>query len=268
MSFSKSDIDKLLGLISKGDIETLKSEEFDQFQYQGFDPMKIVQSLLKTKTEESIGDEQFKTEVYQMVAIGIIKGSVNDHNLAKMSDVGKTTIDSLLKKYKIQKGGGKGKSSSVITFPRIMATFPDVAVRMTQVIGAKEFSGGPMLSSRLPSCMKVQVFPSVIPRHLEANVKRMLLMANLCYTIDQSTQISQLKDPDLKKIAAVQENFTAIGHQSPVPDSATRITVFKSLKIEENYDLIQSVLKDYVEKIDPTYKIPSESVFRQYISSL
>lgn len=268
MSFTKVELDSLLSLISKGDIAALKSEDYDQFQYQGFDPMRIVQGLLKVKKDESVDDDQFKSDVYQMIAIGIIKGSVNDHNLTKMSDGGKTSINALLKKYGIQKGGGRGKASSVITFPRVMATFPDIAVRMVSVIGAKEFSGGPMLSSRLPSYLKVQVFPSVVPRSLNSDVKDMLLMANLCYTIDQSTQISQLKDPDLKLLASTQSNFTAIGHQSIVPNSVTRLEVFKSLNIDSDYDSIHAVIKDYIEKIDPTFKIPDKAKFVKEITSM
>lgn len=268
MSFSKTDIDNLLSLISKGEIETLKAEDYDQFQYQGFDPMRILQSLMKVKRDENVDDNQFKTDIYQMIAVGIIKGSVNDHNITKMSDTGKASIDALIKKYGVQKGGGRGKPASVITFPRAMATFPDVAVRMISVIGAKDFSGGPMQSSRLPQYMKIQVFPAIIPRNLESNVKKMLLMANLCYTIDQSTQISQLKDPDLKQLALVQGNFTIIGHQSPVPSSDTRLSVFKSLKIEEDYDSIYEVLKEYISKIDPTYITPSKNSFETQIKAI
>jgi hypothetical protein len=268
MSFTKAELDNLLTLISKGDIAALKSEEFDQFQYIGFDPMRIVQSLLRVKNDEKIDDDQFRTDVYKMIAIGIIKGSVNDHNITKMSDTGKNDINALLKKYGIQKGGGRGKASSVITFPRVMATFPDIAVRMVGVIGAKEFNGGPMLSSRLPNYLKVQVFPSVVPRNLNSSVKQMLLMANLCYTIDQSTQISQLKDPDLKSLAATQSNFTNIGHQSPVPNSLTRLTVFKSLNIDEDYDSIMSVIKDYIEKIDPTFIAPDKTAFVKEIRAI
>jgi len=268
MSFTKAELDSLLSLISKGDITALKSEDFDQFQYQGFDPMRIVQSLLKVKKDENVDDNQFKADVYQMIAIGIIKGSVNDHNLTKMSDAGKVSINNLLKKYDIQKGGGRGKAASVITFPRVMATFPDIAVRMVSVIGAKEFNGGPMLSSRLPQYMKVQVFPSVIPRNLNVNVKQMLLMANLCYTIDQSTQISQIQDPDLKTLAAKQGNFTVIGHQSPVPNSVTRLSVFKDLHVENDYEIILSVIKDYVEKIDSSFIIPDKASFEREIKVL
>lgn len=268
MSFTKADIDNLLNLISKGDIEALKSDDYDQFQYQGFDPMRIVQSLFRVKTDESIDDDQFKKEIYQMIAIGIIKGSVNDHNITKMSENGQSSVNSIIKKYKIEKGGGRGKSASVITFPRVMATFPDISVRMAKVIGPKEFNGGPMLSSRLPFYLKVQVFPAVIPRNLEVSIKKMLLNASLCYTIDQSTQISQLKDPDLKQLASIQGNFTAIGHQSPVPNSDTRIKVFKTLSIENDYESIVSVLKDYIEKIDPTYSIPNMATFRSQILAI
>lgn len=268
MSFTKAELDSLLSLISKGDVEALKSEEFDQFQYLGFDPMRIVQSLLKVKKDENIDDNQFKTDVFHMIAVALIKGSINDHNINKMSDTGKASINALLKKYGIEKGGGRGKSASIITFPRVMATFPDIAVRMVAVIGAKEFTGGPMLSHRLPSYMKVQVFPAIIPRNLQSDVKQMLLIANLCYTIDQSTQISQLKDPNLKTLAADQNKFTVIGHQSPVPNSITRLQVFKSLNVDTEYESILAVIRDYIELIDPKYSIPDKSTFEREIRAL
>lgn len=268
MSTTRADLEKVLELINKGDVEALKSEEFDQFQYQGFDPMKIVQSLAKSKADGNIDDVQFKNDVYKMVAIGIIKGSVNDHNMTKMSDDGKGDLNTLMKTYGIAKGGGRGKASSVITFPRVMATFPDIAVRLVSVIGPKEFNGGPLLSSRLPHFLKVQVFPAVIPRNLHADAKKMLLTASLCYSIDQTTQISQLKSPDLKQLAATQGNFTMVGHQSPVPSAGVRSGVFKTLKVEESYGAILSVLRDYKEKVDPSFNIIDEKAFKEQIEAL
>jgi hypothetical protein len=261
MSISNADIDNLLSLINKGDIESLKSEDFDQFQYQGFDPIQIVRALLKVKNNEKLDDDMFRKDVYVMVAIGMIKGSVTDKNLGKMSDKGKSDVEKIMKMYGIVKGGGRGQPAGTITFPRVMATFPDIAVRMVSVLGAKDFRGGPMLSSRLPGYLKVSVFPAVIPRDLDASAKRMLLTANLCYSIDQSVQISELKDYDLKQLAATQANFTMIGHQSPVPKLEVRKSVFASLPVSSDYEVIASVLKDYKRDVDPSFDIMEEKAF-------
>jgi len=266
MTASSVDIERIISLINKGDVEALKAEDFDQFQYQGFNPIKIVQALYRVKQEKSVSDSDFVNAIFRMVAIGMIKGSVNDHNITKMSDEGKSQLTSMIAEYGIKKGGGRGESSSVITFPRVMATFPDIAVRMAKIIGAKEFSGGPMLSTRLPYYLQVQVFPAVIPRSFNKDAKRMLLTASLCYTIDQSTQISNIKDPDLKALASTQGNFTMVGHNSPVPSAEVRLSIFNKLPLSADYNKIVSVLRDYKDKIDPSFEIMDMSEFVRHVT--
>lgn len=261
MSFNKADVEKVLSLINSNDLSALRAEQFDQFQYQGFDPLKLVSALVKVKTDKSISDKDFIDDVLQMVAIGMIKGSVNDHNIKKMSEEGQKDVLAINSKYGIKMGGGRGQSSSVITFPRVMATFPDIAVRMTEIIGGKRFSGGPLMSTQLPEYMQVQVFPAVIPRGLNNDVKKMLLIASLCYSIDQSVQISQLKEPDLKSLAATQNNFTLVGHNSPVPVDEVRKNVFRKLPLTHDYQAIVSVLEVYKEKIDPSFNILPKTDF-------
>jgi hypothetical protein len=259
---SQADITRILELISSNDVASLKAEMFDAFQYQGFDPLRIVKTLFECKTAGSVDDKTFSEDVFKMVAIGMIKGSVNTNNIDKMSDEGKKGVLELNEKYKIKMGGGKGQPSNVVTYPRVMATFPDIAVRMTAVIGGKPFNGGPMLSTRLPQFMQVQVFPAVLPRNLNDDVKRMLLTASLCYSIDQSIQISQIKEPDLKQLASTQGNFVMVGHQSPVPGSDVRKSVYNGLNIADHWADIRAVLQDYRAKVDSEFNVMSDSDFK------
>lgn len=261
MSISRADLERIIQVVNSGDVESLKAEVFDQFQYQGFDPYKIVQTLLKIKKDKSISDTDFRTHIYTMVAIGMIKGSVNEHNITKMADEGQQGIKDLSQRYNVKMGGGRGQPSGVITYPRIMATFPDIAIRLVKVIGPKEFRGGPMLSTRLPSYMQVQVFPAIIPRDIGENAKRVLLTASLCYSIDQSVQISRLQNPDLKALAATQSNFVNVGHNSPVPSPEIRKNIFSGLSLSSDYDSIISVLHDYKSKVDDAFVIPTKAAF-------
>jgi hypothetical protein len=254
-SFSKSDLETLIQLINAGDVEELKKSDFEQFQYQGFDPFRIVESLLRVKKSRSLSDKDFAKDVYTMVAVGMIKGSVNAHNMTKMSDEGKTDLKSLMDKYGVQTGGGKGKSSALVTFPRVMATFPDVAIKLVSVIGPKEFRGGPMQSTNLPESLQVQVFPAIIPREIGREAKTFLMTAALCYSIDQTIQISQIKEPNLQDIANTQSRFVNVGHQSPVPSENVRASVFKSLNITNFYDQILVVLTKYRQLVDPNFVI-------------
>lgn len=258
---SKADIERLVQLINDGDVEALKAEDFDQFQYQGFDPYKIVESLLKVKTAKSIADDDFKKNIFSMVAIGMIKGSVNERNIKKMSDNGSKEVQTIISTYGIKMGGGKNQPSGVITFPRVMATFPDIAVRLVKVIGPKEFRGGPMSSTTLPGYLEVQVFPAVIPRDIDNDVKRMLMTAALCYSIDQTIQISNLQNPDLKSVSSTQSNFVNVGHGSPVPSNAVRARTFKDLKVADDYEKISAVLEIYKSKIDSAFSILTKEQF-------
>lgn len=265
MTVTRADVDRVLNAISRKDVEALRAEDYEQFQFQGFDPIKLASALLKIKNNKTITESEFFEDVFKMVAIGMIKGSVNEHNLTKMSDEGKNSITTLNTKYGIKLGGGQGQASDVITYPRVMATFPDIAVRMSKVLGPKDFPGGPMLSSRLPDVLRVQVFPSTIPKDLPAPLRKMLLTASLCYSIDQTIQISKMTEPDLKAVAGKQSNFVLIGHNSPVPSTEIRRHVFKSTGLSSQYDAIASVLTDYKSKIDSSFAILSESEFKSQI---
>jgi len=258
---ASADVERIITLISTKDIAQLRAEDFDKFQYQGFDPYKIVAALAKIKADKNISNETFQDDVMQMVAIGMIKGSITEKNITKMSEEGQSSVNGLMTKYGMKKGGGKNQPSNVITFPRVMATFPDVCVKMISVLGGKEFRGGPFLSTRLPAFMQVQVFPAIVPKGLKQRSKTFLLTAALCYSVDQTVQIAEMKNPDVKAICATQSNFIQVGHNSPVAIDATRVTVFKSLSFANNYSRIKSVLDDYKSKVDPTFEILSMEEF-------
>lgn len=182
-----------------------------------------------------------------------------------MSDSGKTELREMIAKYGIKMGGGQGLASNVITFPRVMAAFPDIAVRLVSVVGPKVFSGGPMGSSRLPEYMQVQVFPAVIPRDLDSDVKTTLMVASLCYSIDQTIQISQMQGPNLKELSATQSNFTNISHRSPVPAEDVRKKVFNGLSLAKDYSKIRMVLESYKANVDPGFDIMSENQFKKML---
>jgi len=265
MSVSKAEIEQIIQLVSDGNVESLSAQDFEQFQYQGFDPFKIVASLIKVKKDKSISNADFQKNVATMVAVGMIKGNVNSHNLTKMSDEGKKQLTDLMATYGIKQGGGKGQPAGVITFPRMMATFPDISIRLVNVIGAKEFRGGPMISTRLPAYLQVQVFPAIIPKDVNKDLKKILLVASLCYSIDQTIQISRLQNPDLKQLAATQANFTNLGHSSPVPSEDIRKSVFSTLSLADDYDKIATVLATYKEKIESDFVILTKDQFTKML---
>lgn len=266
MAPTSADVDRILDLINSKDVEALKKEDYDQFQYQGFDPYRLLQSLMQMKDGKGISDQSFSDDVCKMVAIGLIKGNVNDHNITKMSDTGQKDLKEVMGKYSIKMGGGRGQSAEVITFPRVMATFPHVAVKLTKVLGGKQYRGGPFQSFELPDVMMVQVFPSVIPTDLEKSVKEFFLIASLCYALDQTIQISRIESPDLKSLAATQYPYVNLSHNSPLPKSAMRKQTFNQLGLPDKYQDILGVVLLYKEKVDPKYNEISEREYKQALA--
>jgi len=263
MAPTSADIDRILLLINTKDIETLNKEDYDQFQYQGFDPYRLLQALIQAKEGKSVTDQAFADDICKMVAIGLIKGNVNDHHITKMTDVGQKDLKELMDRYSVKRGGGRSQPADVITFPRVMATFPDIAVRFTKVLGGKEFRGGPFLSFNLPDVMQVQVFPSVIPIDMDKPVKTFLLTASLCYSVDQTIQISRLENPDLKSLASIQFPFVNLSHNSPLPKADIRKQTFNQLGLPGKYSDILGVVTKYKELIDPAFVIISERDYKQ-----
>jgi hypothetical protein len=266
MAPTQADIDRILNLINSKDIEILKKEDYEQFQYQGFDPYRLLQALMQMKEGKAISDEAFSDDICKMVAIGLIKGNVTPHNITKMTDAGRKDLKSLMDKYSIKEGGGKGQAAGVITFPRVVATFPDIAVRFTKVLGGKEFRGGPFQSHELPDVMKVQVFPSVIPMNLERKVKEFFLCASLCYSIDQTIKISQIAKPELKILIPVQQPFINLSHNSPLPKADVRRQTFNQLGLPDKYHMILRVVQVYITEYDKSMVVPSENEYRQALA--
>jgi len=259
-------LDRILDLLNQKDVETLKKEDYDQFQYQGFDPYRLIEALVEMKNKNKVSDEAFADDICKMVAIGLIKGNVNDHNMTKMTDGGQGDLKDTMQKYGIVKGGGKGQGPKTITFPRVMAAFPDIAVRMTKVIGGKDFRGGPMGSTALPEVMKVQVFPAVIPPSLDDKVRKFLLTAALAYSIDQTIQISRLEKPDLKSLSDVQGQFILVSYNSPLPRTETRVQTFNQLGLPDKYNQILSVVTKYKELVDNTTDVVTEKEYKSAIA--
>nr|QYF49534.1 MAG: coat protein [Inner Mongolia phenui-like virus 2] len=256
------DADKLFQVLSSKDLSIFSADEFDKFRFQGFDPNKIAETLLKIKKEKNVPQDIFERDVVVMVGIAVLKGSVTENNLKRISEEGRQSITDLQKKYGIVHGGGQGQAASVITYPRVAATFPDVAIRMIALVGARDYPGQPMQSVKLPAFMKQQVFASVIPRQMNSAVQTYLLKAVLCYSVDQTIAIGRVSSPDIPKLLATQGPFVKLAHQSPVAKEEARVELFKSLDWTGVYKMISGVIAKY-QSYDKDYTPPSEDAFNE-----
>ena len=96
----------------------------DKFAYQGFDPLKIANSVSALAEE---GKRDLEEDLFQLIILFYCRGAnaqrLRDPALSRISDEDtQRTVTTLLTTYNVQ--SKPGRSSTVITLPRISLAFP------------------------------------------------------------------------------------------------------------------------------------------------
>lgn len=209
-----------------------------KFMYQGFNADQVMAHLLGLKVKNNISDKDFLKDLVDLITLGAIVGNYNANNKTKISEEGKNVADALLKKYDIKEGGAKG-SREVVNIPRVMATFPDITVQVVNKVPFERNYGNQFLCIDIPKFMKTSVFPAIIPKNLDAKVKKALLIVSTCYSAEQTMALRNIDDP----VAAfgAQRKFTQLSHDSAFPKDRVRKSLLE--KLEFNVVLIQKVIE-------------------------
>jgi len=217
------------------------------FQYVGFDPNTILKSIIQRGRTAKKSDEVIKTDIARMCTIAIIKGSITEVNLKKMSDTGKKVYSNLEAEYGLKRGGSKGVDPTVITIARVGAAFPGsmMKILMQRPDLSKKFSG-PFGSKVLPSYLRHQSAAACIPETLEDTAKNFLLGLIVAFTSDQSKTISKSKDK-AEELYDRQENFITQTHSSAYPSEAVRKSIFKSWTLLADFDKLK-IVSDNISK--------------------
>jgi hypothetical protein len=142
-----------------------KSENLEaivaDFQYQGFDPLKMHQ-IIKQIAELEKKKGTLQSDVTAMVSLSVSRGTNVEKVAKKMGEVGKTKVDMLIARYGLIKSS-KGAGPDSISLSRVVATYPQVAA----MIIAKTPSSNSRLAALEPSLPPYLAFPganALIPR--------------------------------------------------------------------------------------------------------
>jgi hypothetical protein len=251
--------------------DLLDEQVIMDFQYVGFNPNTILKSIIKRGRKSDRTNNQIKSDIAQMCTIAVIKGSITETNLKKMSDNGKKAYGVLEARYGLKKGGSKGVDPDVITIARVGAAFPGSMMRilLKRPDLAKKFSG-PFGSKSLPSYLRHQSAAACIPETLEQKSKDFLLGLITAFTSDQSKVISKTSSKTKKtppEIYEDQENFVGQTHGSNYPTPEVRKTIFKTWSLIADYDTLKSV-GDNISKIVPDFTPISKADLQKSISSV
>lgn len=245
----------------------IDQDVIDAFSYSGFNPDAILRALLGKKKAGSVADEEFKKDIATMVLISIMKGSVTEKNLTKMSDGGKKRYTDLESRYGLVKGGAKGKPADIITISRIAATFPGLVLQVVSKFPstARVFTG-PFKTNRLPSYMRHQALAACIPQSLADDTKYFLLDLVTAFSVDQTKTISKTKTANVDLFEA-QKAFTTTAHGGAYPPEKVRKAIFRSLPWSQDYAKIKEV-SDSVKKIVTDLSQVNLDVFNSAIAGL
>ena len=217
------------------DVGILDEDVVKSFEYQGFNPNLILKSLLKRMKSEKISKATFLKDISTVCAIAIIKGSITDRNLGKMSDAGKARYGELETRYGLVRGGGKGKSGEVVTVARMAAAFPGVVVELLQSkrVPSRSFIGD-LKTQNLPGVLKHQALAACIPQSLPDRSKDFLLGLITAYSVDQTRVISKTKK-DLSTLLEEQIQYTRVAHGGGYPSEEKRVAIIKRYNWNEMF---------------------------------
>nr|UHM27568.1 MAG: nucleocapsid protein [Sanya phenuivirus 1] len=247
--------------------EHLDEQVVRDFQYVGFDPNVIMKAIISMGRKAKKSQSEILSDIAKMCTIAIIKGSITDNNLKKMSDEGKQSYSSLEAVYSLKKGGSRGVAPDVVTIARVGAAFPGsmMKILMLKPELAKRFSG-PFGSKILPSYLRHQSAAACIPETLESSSKDFLLGLITAYTSDQSKTISKSKDK-ASDLYERQENFITQTHSSSYPSEAVRKTIFKSWTLASDYNRLKQV-GDTIAKSVTGFEVVSRESLQQAFNAV
>jgi len=237
------------------------------FQYVGFNPDTILRTVISLGKAAGKVKKEIMKDITSLCTIAVIKGSITDNNLKKMSDAGKRTYTHFETIYKLKRGGSKGLDPTVITVARVGAAFPGIMMKilLQKPHLAKKFSG-PFGSKALPSYLRHQSAAACIPEGLEEGVKAFLLSLVTAFTADQTKTISKSKD-SASDLYDRQENFVTQTHGTPHPAEAVRIKIFSDWTLAEDFDKIKVVAAS-IKKVKEDFTIISVQTLKTAISKM
>jgi hypothetical protein len=241
VEITEKEIHSMWKSIDEYDVTLLDPEVVEAFKYQGFDPSAVLKSLMRSKKANKITQKDFLNDINTLCALAIIKGSITDKNIQKMSDKGKSIYDALEKKYSITRGGGKGKPAEVVTVARIAAAFPGKVIQLLQCrkVPGRDFVGE-FQTHKLPGVIKHQALAACIPQSLPDKSKQFLLDLVTAYSVDQTKTISKTKG-DTNELLERQRQFTNVSHNGMFPPEEMRKQIIKQYNWNELFDSINPV---------------------------
>ncbi|KAM7303208.1 N protein [Ixodes scapularis] len=197
--------------------EDIVAELKSAYEYQGFDARLIAQQMKRAGVSALHRQEGAKAGAFMdrltLVVIGLMRGANLDKVRKGMKEANRANFDILVKHFGIQ---SKPVDSAAITLPRVIATFPGMAMDVLKIIelGPVRHSTMTNMVAGYPRALMFSAFPSLIPRGVEG-VTEALLSAYLLF----QHQVSLVINPDYPKWDLQKQRSSLEGFARAAMDS-------------------------------------------------
>lgn len=197
--------------------EDIVAELKSAYEYQGFDARLIAQQMKRAGVSALHRQEGAKAGAFMdrltLVVIGLMRGANLDKVRKGMKEANRANFDILVKHFGIQ---SKPVDSAAITLPRVIATFPGMAMDVLKIIelGPVRHSTMTNIVAGYPRALMFSAFPSLIPRGVEG-VTEALLSAYLLF----QHQVSLVINPDYPKWDLQKQRSSLEGFARAAMDS-------------------------------------------------
>jgi len=286
------EIQRLLQEVTQEEIEMLveKTESISQakidplkyliFEFQGMNPVLIICKFVilakyhKYKDTPTPEEEQELTDadvskvtedIMFCIAANIYMGNLSGKALLRRSQEGKDKVSELAAKYMMEYGStGANLAADTITFPRVSASFPALATRMSNVLPTKDFPKGEYLSISLPKPMRISAFASFISTSLPARTRNFLKLAVASYSCDQS--MTFVKTLSAKEAFDAQWTFVEAASTSPVPEESVQQAMLLEYGIGDLFKTLNPIVVNAQAKAGTSYDLPTEDQYKADIA--
>jgi len=249
------------------------------FEFQGFNPEMIQCKLIvlcryhkykdtQTAEEDQVLDAKdflsMRDDIMYMVAANIYMGNLSGKALGRRSQEGRDKITELSEKYMIEYGSTQSSlNADTITFPRISATFPDLAVKMASKLPSKDFPTGDFHSSDIPKFMRITAFASMASPLLPDRTRNLLKLAVACYSSDQTMVFERGKKRSPTPVSAFGMQWTYIeaASNSPVPSEDVKRDILLEFSVADQYSTIFPIVTGLQTLINNNLELPTKEQF-------
>jgi hypothetical protein len=240
-------ITKIKTFMNKWAMEEMDYETLAKFKYHGFDPRKgwaHTAAILAKYSKAGKSVDEFKQDLFWVISIGVIKGSITEKNFQGLEPEGRTEINRLIDMWQLDLTINKKSSRRLegITFSRMVQSWPMQSVEIASKVGRT--MTGPYESAGLPNIFTTSAFPAIIPTGMDITAP--LCCASNAYSSDlsailQGANVMKMSDESKKEIWTKQYNFTRTGLGSPCHNNDQRYAAMMYFDMKQYFDVIKVV---------------------------